>query len=45
MIGQTMLASVAMAAEAGTVNAVAAAVDSPATGQAFAFAIALAAFL
>ncbi|MEO6026576.1 MAG: hypothetical protein ABIR79_06890 [Candidatus Binatia bacterium] len=41
MIGQAMLASLAMAAEAATDVA---AVETPATGQAFAFAIALAAF-
>lgn len=42
MMGQTMLASLAMVAEAATDVA---AVDTPATGHAFAFAIALAAFL
>lgn len=45
MIGQTMLASLALAAEAATGDGLPAAVDTPATGQAFAFGIALAAFL
>ncbi len=41
MIGRTILANVAMAADAATDLA---AVDTPATGHAFAFAIAIAAF-